>query len=135
MFFAGHDAETIQVTDLLQSNPEYLAISRGGVGADTDTLNQMVDLVDTSIDRNSGNSIRDGYTQVISRLSQTAANQKAELDGLAQYYATLNSEHLAITGVNLDEEAIRMISYQRTFQAASRVIATANEMLEILTSL
>jgi flagellar hook-associated protein 1 FlgK len=39
---------------------------------------------------------------------------------------------LGITGVNLDEESIKMLAYNRTFQANARVITTANEMLEIL---
>ena len=42
---------------------------------------------------------------------------------------------LAITGVNIDEESILMISYQRAFQASSRVILAASEMLELLVTL
>ncbi|XZE55693.1 flagellar hook-associated protein FlgK [Planctomycetaceae bacterium SH139] len=134
-FFVGNGAETLSVAPLLKTNPHFLSVSATGVGQDTATLNTLVDLIERDIERNGGSSIRDQYTQIVTRLSQTAANQKAEMSGLAQYYATLNSEHLAITGVNIDEEAIRMIAYQRTFQASSRVIAVANEMLDILTSL
>jgi flagellar hook-associated protein 1 len=92
-------------------------------------------LIDRGIDRNGGKAIRDAYTGLVNGLSQNAANQNSANDGLAQYYATLQSEHLAISGVNIDEEAIKMIGYQRAFQASSRVIAAANEMLDILTSL
>ena len=55
--------------------------------------------------------------------------------GLKDFYATLQSQNLAITGVNIDEESIRMIAYQRSFQASSRVIAAASEMLELLVAL
>jgi len=54
---------------------------------------------------------------------------------LKDFYATLQSQNLAITGVNIDEESIRMIAYQRSFQASSRVIAAASEMLELLVAL
>jgi len=35
----------------------------------------------------------------------------------------------------LDEEAIDMMTYQRTFQAAAKVITTISDLLELLTEL
>ena len=37
-----------------------------------------------------------------------------------------------VSGVNLDEEAARMLQYQQAYQAAAKVIATANEMFRTL---
>lgn len=133
--FAGTNADTIAINPLLKTQPEMLAISSGGIGADTDTITRLVDLIDQPIVRNGGESIRESYSSVINRLSQNAANQKASTQGLQQYYSTLQSENMAITGVNIDEEAIKMIGYQRAFQASSRVISVASEMLDILTNL
>ncbi len=133
--FAGSSAETIAINSLLKTQPEMLAISAGGIGADTNTITSLVDLIDQPITRNGGESIRESYSSVISHLSQSAANQKASTQGLQQYYSTLQSENMAITGVNIDEEAIKMIGYQRAFQASSRVISVASEMLDILTNL
>lgn len=134
-FFKGNNAENIAVNDALLDDPNLLAISSGGVNNDTNTLTELVDLIDRRIERNGNRSIRDSYTGSSNELSQNSANQRAATSGLAQYYSTLQSEHLAISGVNIDEEAIKMIAYQRAFQASSRVIAAANEMLQILTSL
>lgn len=134
-FFEGNSAETLAVNSLLRTNADLLAISAGGIGKDTDVLNAMVDLVDQGIDYRSGASISEGYIQIVNGLAQSAANQKAVTAGLEQYYTTMQSEHLAISGVSIDEEAIKMISYQRVFQASSRVISVANEMLEMLVSL
>jgi flagellar hook-associated protein 1 FlgK len=134
-FFTGTGAETIGLNSVLTADPNMLAISSGGIGKDTNTLTQLVDLIDSPITRNNGKSIRDGYGKLITDLAQSAANQQAATEGLSQYYGTLQGQHLAISGVNIDEEAIKMIAYQRAFQASSRVIAAANEMLEILTSL
>jgi flagellar hook-associated protein 1 FlgK len=61
--------------------------------------------------------------------------QQSATEGLRSFHATLEGKHLAITGVNIDEEAIDMITYQRAFQASSRVIAAASEMLELLVNL
>lgn len=134
-FFEGNRAETIAVNPILLANPEFFAVSAGGIGMDADVLNSMVDLVDQGIDYRSGKSISEGYIQIVNGLAQSASTQKAVTAGLEQYYTTMQSEHLAISGVSIDEEAIKMISYQRVFQASSRVISVANEMLEMLVSL
>ncbi len=47
----------------------------------------------------------------------------------------LKGQHLAISGVSLDEEAVKLISYQRAFQATAKYIATLNELLGVLVNL
>lgn len=134
-FFVGGGAETLGINSVLKDDHDLLAISRGGIGNDTEGLTELVDLIDRPIDRHGGLSIRNNYSRMTNQIVQTSANQKAATDGLRSFYATLQGEHLAVTGVNIDEESIKMITYQRAFQASSRVISTANEMLELLTSL
>ena len=125
----------IAVNHMLRANSDYLAISAGGINQDTDVLTQMVDLVDRPLDELDGRSIRGVYERTVSVLAQEISLQNSGTEGLRNFYATLQSQHLAITGVHIDEEAINMITYQRAFQASSRVILTASEMLDILVNL
>jgi flagellar hook-associated protein 1 FlgK len=48
---------------------------------------------------------------------------------------TLAGQKLAISGVSIDEEAVKLIAYQRMFQASARYIATLSELLELLVAL
>jgi flagellar hook-associated protein 1 FlgK len=75
------------------------------------------------------------YESLAASVARDASRYAAETEGLKSFHAVLQSEHLAVTGVNIDEESIRMLTYQRSFQASSRVIATAVEMLEMLVNL
>jgi flagellar hook-associated protein 1 FlgK len=134
-FFTGSSASNIGVSEKLLEDSDYLAISSGGIGADTEVLNQLVDLVDAPLDALDGRSVRETYEDTVSSLGQQISLQQNTTIGLKDFYATLQSQHLAITGVNIDEESIRMIAYQRAFQASSRVIAAASEMLELLVAL
>jgi flagellar hook-associated protein 1 FlgK len=134
-FFVGRNALDIAVHDDLKRDSDLLAISRGGIGQDTETLTELVDLVDRPIDHLDGRSVREFYENLVVNLGQRVSVQQSETEGLQTFYSTLQSQHLAITGVNIDEESIRMISYQRAFQASSRVIATAVEMLDLLVEL
>ena len=134
-FFSGRSGFDIEVNELLVQDSDYLAISRGGIGEDTASLAALIDLVDQPVDHLDGRSVREAYEDSVAGLGQKIALQENATEGLRNFYATLESQHLAITGVNIDEESIRMIAYQRAFQASSRVIATASEMLELLVSL
>jgi flagellar hook-associated protein 1 FlgK len=64
--------------------------------------------------------------------SQSAS---AAADGFRNFQQTLQGQHLAISGVNIDEEAVKMIEYQRAYQASAKVISTVNEMLQTLLNL
>jgi len=65
----------------------------------------------------------------VSRVS-TLATQHENL------YEVLNEQRESVNGVSLDEEAAHMLEYQRSYQAAVRLMTAIDEMLEqIVTSL
>ncbi|MDG2221799.1 MAG: flagellar hook-associated protein FlgK [Rubripirellula sp.] len=134
-FFNGNNAIDIEVSPRLIENSDHLAISSGGINEDTDILMELVDIVDKPLAELNDRSARQMYDDSISMLGQKIALQQSATEGLRSFHATLEGKNLAITGVNIDEEAIDMITYQRSFQASSRVIAAASEMLELLVNL
>jgi flagellar hook-associated protein 1 FlgK len=134
-FFTGSSAVDIQVNQAIRDDADLFAISTGGIGEDTAALTEMIDIVDRPLDLLNGRSVRQRYERSVADLGQEIALQNSTTEGLRNFYATLQSQHLAITGVNIDEESIKMVAYQRAFQASSRVISTASEMLEILVNL
>jgi flagellar hook-associated protein 1 FlgK len=44
----------------------------------------------------------------------------------------LEAHRAAVSGVSSDEELINILKYQRGFEAASRLIVTADELLQTL---
>lgn len=134
-FFTGTGANDIDVNPIIKANSDYLAISQGGIGQDTNTLTQMVDLVDRPLDSLDGKSVRDIFESNVAVLGQKVSLQRSITDGANGLYETLKSQHLAITGVNIDEESLKLITYNRAFQASARVVSVASEMLDILVNL
>jgi len=49
--------------------------------------------------------------------------------------SSLESQRLAVSGVNIDEELISMIKFQRAYEASAKVITTTNQMLDSLLGL
>lgn len=71
-------------------------------------------------------------------LSRLGAASKEALNGAKNtklINEQLDSQRDSIIGVNLDEEAVNLIRYQKAFEASSRVMATMNQMLSTLVNL
>ena len=134
-FFTGTSGLDIDVNAKLLEDSDYLAVSRAGIGADTEVLSDLIGVIDRPLEHLGGTSVRGRYEQFLTGIGQQIAVQQSSLQGLSDFHATLRSQHLAISGVNIDEESIKLIAYQRAFQASSRVISTASEMLELLVNL
>jgi flagellar hook-associated protein 1 FlgK len=67
--------------------------------------------------------------------TQASAATQAVTQGFEVFQRTLEGQQLSISGVNLDEETVNMISYQRAYQASARFISTVNELLAMLVNL
>jgi flagellar hook-associated protein 1 FlgK len=132
-FFVGSDAASLQVNPMLAADPSLLAFSRGGVDQDYDNLNQLVDAVERADPwQADGISPRERYDQLFTRLTQQTSLARSASDGQQRFEEILRSEFLASSSVNIDEETLRMLAYQRTYQASAKLISTANELLETL---
>ncbi len=85
-----------------------------------------------TLDGSSFATVTDSYSQMIGNLGvivqagQTSANISSSL--AADSEQTLSST----SGVNLDEEAARLIQYQQSYQAAAKVMQVAQSMFDTL---
>lgn len=137
-FFTGSNARNVSVnTDLTTgaNQGSKFSASLDGIGEDTENALRLVGLYDESLEELDGNSIRDVYDQLLNETTQGATIAASVLEGLQVFEGTLDASSQAVSGVNLDEEAIDMIMLQRTYQASARYINTLTELLDILVNL
>jgi flagellar hook-associated protein 1 len=134
-FFVGDSAASIRVNPVVAEDPRLFAASLNGVGYGTENAVKLAQAFDDPIAALGNRSLKDSYEDMVVRVFQEVNLQKGKSDGLRNFYQTLEAQHLAASGVNMDEEAIKMIFYQRVFQANSKLIQTSSEMLEILVNL
>jgi flagellar hook-associated protein 1 FlgK len=134
-FFTGTDASNIRVSQYVQDHPGRFSSSLTGVGEDTEIAGRLANLLTAPLSGQSGESLATLYDRMTSDIAQGAADTRSATEGYRVFQRTLEAQHLSISGVNLDEEAVRMITYQRAFQASARVIQAITEMLDILVNL
>lgn len=144
-FFTGSGSADMSVNNELDGirNAGKLALRRGdlgdpptpGPGGTTENATILSGFLDKPLASLDGASITERYDQVVSELSQNSTVAGSVADGLGVFEATLANEFQAVSGVNIDEEAIQMITLQRIYQASARVISAIQEMLDILVKL
>ncbi|MCS7305183.1 MAG: flagellar hook-associated protein FlgK [Thermoguttaceae bacterium] len=134
-FFTGTTALSIGVNEQVAAEPALLAASRGGIGADTDNAIELARFLDLPLKAKNGDSLAVLYDRLVSGVTQGSAIMQAVAEGSRTFEATLRGQKLALSGVSIDEEAVKMITFQRQFQAAARFIAQLSELFEILVSI
>ncbi|OHB80984.1 MAG: flagellar hook-associated protein FlgK [Planctomycetes bacterium RBG_16_64_10] len=134
-FFQGTAALDLGVNQVLVDDPAKFAASRGGIGHDADNAIQLAAFADQPLESNHDASILVTYDSVVAEVTQGSTVAQSLAEGFRVFEETLVGQRLAVSGVNLDEEAVRMITLQRTYQATARYIGTLAELLETLVNL
>jgi flagellar hook-associated protein 1 FlgK len=134
-FFTGEDSSDIDVNDVLKKDPSMLAVSLDGIGRTTRNANILGEIFESPMPGFGDQTLRDQYEALAIRITQDSNIEKGKNEGFKSYFATLESKHLGQSGVNLDEEAVKLMLYQKAYQASSRVIAISNELLMTLMQL
>lgn len=134
-FFSGRGARDIAVATAVKSDPAKFAASKGGLGIDAHNAEALAQLLNTPLASRNGNSLAVVYDRMNSDVAQGSSVTKSLAAGYRTFQQSLESQQAAISGVSIDEEIANMMAHQRAFQASARVIATIDEMLEILVNI
>jgi flagellar hook-associated protein 1 FlgK len=134
-FFVGNSAATIGVRSGITQDSSQLAISSDGVGNGAGNALKIAEAFNEPTDLLGGRSLSGIYGSIVSETTRDINTQKGVLDGLRNFLQSLEAKHLGISGVNLDEEAVKMLLYQRAFQATSKLVTVVSEMLDTLVNI
>jgi flagellar hook-associated protein 1 len=130
-FFTGDSAATLGINPDVKADPSKFAASRGGIGVDTLNAVDLADFIDRPLTSDNGASLSVLYDRLSGQTTQGAAIANANADSATVFERSLRGQKLATSGVNLDEEAVKMMSYQRCYQASARYISILNELLDL----
>jgi flagellar hook-associated protein 1 FlgK len=131
-FFTGNSAGTIAVNQTVQNDPTQLAASGNGEPGDNTTALAISKLGSSSSASLGNTSINGYYANLISSVGAQAQAATNQADATQAVNQTLQAQQQAISGVSVNEEAINMLTQQRTFQAASLVISRVDAMFAAL---
>ncbi|MEV6490329.1 flagellar hook-associated protein FlgK [Actinoplanes sp. NPDC051633] len=127
-FFTSVDGGTVNAGNirLAVTDPDKVATGTAADSLDNSIADRMADL---------GEAV-DGpdreYQGMIGQLGVTAQAASRRADIQATVTEQVDASREAQSGVNLDEEMTNLLTYQRGYEAASRVLTTIDSMLDQL---
>ena len=134
-FFSGTTALDIGVNPDVLNNPSLFAASQGGIGADTNNAVQLSQFPNQSLASQNGNTLTDLYNNMVNNVTQGSAQAQSTAASADAYAQSLSNQQLATSGVSIDEETIKMMSYQADYQATAHYISTLESLLQLLTQI
>lgn len=133
--FFGTTATTIGVRTEILDDPRLLATSLSVTGDDNANVTRIADLVDTSLQQLGYVTPTDYFRQLITGLGQDITFRQLRYDSLESAMAQLESERERISGVDINEEAAKMVMYEKMFQGMAKFLSIQNELLNSLMDL
>lgn len=84
---------------------------------------------------NEKDTLDDFYNGFVGELAVVTKKSRALFEHQAESLNQLKNIRESISGVSMDEETVKMIEYQKAFDASAKLIKTADEMLETVINL
>lgn len=140
-FFKGMEniagaSRNIQLSqDIAEDTTRIAAAARPNAPGDNTTAAVISRIQYRGIMEGGQSTIDDFYNSQVGRIGvMTAQSQrtKESQDNIVNQLSTLRE---SVSGVSLDEEAAKMIEFQKAFDASARLIRTADEMFDTVLSL
>jgi flagellar hook-associated protein 1 FlgK len=134
-FFSGTDARNIAVNETVQSDPSLLAAATVFLPGDGANAGKIAELETAPSGGLGGTPIPAFYDSIANSVATNAAAANSDVQASGAVLSSLQSQKESVSGVNLDEEAIALLKYERAFQGAARFVATVDNMLTELVSI
>ncbi len=137
-FFTGEDADTIDVSSVIQNNPSLLATASSTAPGDNTIALAIGNVRNDTFVIGADTDARtfDSYHEMtVSTLGIESAREGSLLTNQENVVEAFEQQRQSYSGVNLDEELTQLISVEHAYTAAARYITTIDKMLDDLLSI
>jgi flagellar hook-associated protein 1 FlgK len=88
---------------------------------------QTADILD-----NGSMSVAQGYSQLVSQVGAQTGAANIDREAVQSLLFQTTARRDSVAGVNLDEEAARLIQFQQAYTASAQIITVAREIFDTL---
>lgn len=134
-FFVGTTAEDLNLSDKILEDVGNIAASTSGEPGDGDTALAIANLKENRIMNGGNESLNDFYTGVVKEVSFNIEKAGNSVTNQELLINQIENQRQTESGVSLDEEMTNLMKYQRSYQAAAKVIRAADQILETIINL
>lgn len=131
-FFTGSTADDMAVNSAVSNNPQLLAAARNGDPGDNQTAVAISQLATQSVAALGGQTLNDNYQSMIDGVSTQLATATSDAQAAQSVQQSLQAQRDSISGVSLDDEAIKLMKQQQAYQGAARLINVVSTLMQTM---
>ncbi len=139
-------AANISINTNLLTNPKLLAVARVAINPDGTAVeaeaignsNNAAAIIKTQTESLTGlnnTSPLSYYQSLVNTVASETGKISANATVTSSILSSIGNQRTSAMGVNLDEELVDLIKYQRAYESSARVFSAANEVYSILVNL
>jgi flagellar hook-associated protein 1 FlgK len=128
----GSSARALQVNSTVLNNLDLIAASSTSTGIPGNSSQAIaIANLQHALSMNSNSStFEDYYNSLVSKVGGNLQSADAYFNHQSDMVVQLENRRESISGVSLDEEMINLIKFQTAYDAAAKLITTADELLQ-----
>jgi flagellar hook-associated protein 1 FlgK len=145
-FFAGKDANTISINPLCAANTSYINAGQiDGTGyaesgnnqtaLNISGLSSKAVSIQTTLSSPTSQTIQGYYSNIVGLVGSDAEGATFKYNYNNTLATDLNNQQQSASGVNLDQEMSNLVRFQHSYQAAAKMISTADQMWQTVLAL
>ena len=137
-FFSGTTARSIAVTDYvsnLADGVSHIAVSRSVTMDDSRNMLAMANLGDTTISGFGSLTPKAYYRGIATDIANRISTTKTRRDNVYGVWQSLSRQRDEISGVDMNDEAAKMLVFERMFQGMAKYMNAVSKSLESLMSI
>ena len=131
-FYSGSDASDIAVNSYIDNNVKYIAASSSGEIGDGANALSIAGLKDETLMDGSSATIYDYYASTLGMLGIDKLEAENMKEGQKVLITHIENSIEEVSGVSLDEEAMNMLRFQHSYEAAARYMQVVDSLLDTL---
>jgi len=136
-FFIGTSASDISVNPNILAAVDLIAAAgaAAGIPGDNSIAIAIANLQNEFTMSGNTTTFSDFYNSMVSDLGNAVQEASINYDHQSEVVNHLNNYRESVSGVSIEEEMVNLIRFQHAYEAAAKLISTADELLETLISM
>jgi len=128
-FFSGNTASNMRVCSDISASPGRIATALGAEMVDNTNALRMAALRDQAVSSLNDMSAGEFYRRLITDLGQQLSVKQMQQDNVEIMVKNLADQRSDISGVNINDEATKLLIFEQMFQAMAKYLSTVQSSL------
>lgn len=133
--FSGNTASDIAVCSDIVAEPARIATCLGADLTDNTNVMRMVEVKDAAVSTLGSSTCGDFYRRLVTDVGQQLSVKQIRKNNIEVMMQSLSNQQSGISGVDVNEEAVRLLVFEQMFQAVAKYIDAVQESNESLLQL